>query len=383
MAIVNPPIPLRIKRNPKDNPRPVPFILRLQFLYKLVKTKNRIFKLDFYKVVNSKYYLRLPSHILLKLKHCKMHTYNIKLIKSNKKSYGDVYLMKKVIIFLCVMVSVGLLSSCQAIKHFESLPYKESVEIKEKRDLRHFFNPSVINDRSGYVYHYIKSNQDDSFAADVWIYYPDKTHSESFKIYPVSKLQGFLDCICASYDLENYQISEIQAKMVKKNGKIENGILGIYKPYKRNIKMGKKEFANEFDIIPTFDINFDLTDMNSMLPYLIDARKDFSFGLTNVNKASLLAGPQFLYLGELKCSYLQDETYKDKDCSVFSMSLENFEELDGKLYVENGTNDLVEINTQLSGNPFYQSFKLTLLDKKQITIDEWISFMKEKAKEEL
>ena len=85
MVITNPPIPLIIKRNPKDNPRPVPFILRPQFLYKLVKTKNRIFKLVFYKVVNSKSYLRLPSHILLKLKHCKMHTYNIKLIIRNKK----------------------------------------------------------------------------------------------------------------------------------------------------------------------------------------------------------------------------------------------------------------------------------------------------------
>ena len=292
--------------------------------------------------------------------------------------------MKVSKVMLPLALVTTLFTSCQAMKHFAPLPYKENVEVTTHVDKTNQYEIKEDSyDRTGYVYHYIKSNQDDSFQADVWIYYPDSLHSESFKIYPISKVQGFLDCVCATYDKDTFMIKEIEGKRVKKNGKILGGIKGIYNGYNRKVVMGKKELSNEIGILPTYDINFDLTDLNSMLPFLKDNKKDFSFGLTNVKKEHFLGSPSFLYLGELKCEYLGEEEYKNQSCSVFSMKLQNFEDLDGKLYVNTENNDLVEINTKLCGNPFYDSFKFTLLDKKKTTREEWTSFMQKHAKEKL
>ena len=288
--------------------------------------------------------------------------------------------MKK--FFLCSACLV-LLTSCQAMKHFNPLPYKESVEVREKVDLTSQYNPTPCFDRTGYVYHYIKSNQDDSLPADVWIYYTSPYHSESFKIYPMSKIQGFLDCVVANYNPSTFQAKTLEGKRVRKNGKIQDGIVGTLDNYERKVIMGKKEMVNEIGIQPCYDINFDLTDMNSMLPFLKDNKKDFSFGLTNVRKDSLLAQPSFLYLGELKASYIGVEEYKGKTCSVYSLVLQNFEELDGKMYIDTLTNDLVEVNTKLCGNPFYKNFKFTLIDKQRTTEEEWLTFMRIHAKEKL
>lgn len=293
---------------------------------------------------------------------------------------------RKIILRSTYLILVLLMfTNCAIFTNFHKLPYKNSVPVTKHENLTSQFEINNSNyDRTGLVYHYIKSNQDDSFATDVWIYYPDKFHSESFKIYPISKYQGFLDCICATYDKESFQFKEIDGKGVYKNGKIKSITTGTKKDFIRKTKIGNKTITTELGIAPCYDINFDLTDMNSMLPFLKDNKKDFTFGMTNIKKESALGAVDILYLGKAVCHFQEEKVYKGKNCSVFSLVLQNFEDLDGKVYIDTKTNDLIEINTKLCGNPFFESFKFTLKEEpKKMTREEWTSFMKAKAKKAL
>ena len=291
--------------------------------------------------------------------------------------------MKKIIFFSILFLNFIFLSSCVAIKNFHKLPYEESIVFTEQEDLTSQFARSPQNyDRTGYVYHYIKSNQDDSFATDVWIYYPDQFHSESFKIYPVSKTQGFLDCICATYDEENFQLKEIDGKGVYKNGKIKSITTGSKDKFVRKTKIGKKEIVTNLGIIPCYDINFDLADLNSMIPFLKENDKDFAFGLTNIKRKSILGPVDILYLGKVSCTFEKQIVENGQNLNVFDIKLQNFEDLDGKIFINSQNNDVVEINTKLCGNPFFDSFKFKLIEKYKISSRaEWDEFMKTKARE--
>lgn len=293
--------------------------------------------------------------------------------------------MKKISQIISFLIFSSLFTSCVAIKNFHKLPYQESVVFTEQEDLTSQFKISNKSyDRSGYVYHYIKSNQDDSFATDVWIYYPDQFHSESFKIYPVSKTQGFLDCICATYDKDNFQLKEIDAKGIYKNGKIKTLNSLYQEKFLRKTKIGKKEIVTDLGICPTFDINFDFTDMNSMIPFLQVNDKDFEFGLTNIKRNSIFGPIDILYLGKVSCKFEEKVVQNSQSLNVFDIKLQNFEHLEGKLYINSQNNDIVEMNTKLCGNPFFDSFKLKLIDKYKINSrEEWEEFMRGKAKENL
>ena len=293
--------------------------------------------------------------------------------------------MKKSLYTISLIISISLFSSCVAMKNFHKLPYQESVVFTEQEDLTSQFELSDKSyNRSGFVYHYIKSNQDDSFATDVWIYYPDQFHSESFKIYPVSKTQGFLDCICATYDKDNFQLKEIDAKGVYKDGKIKSLNSLYQEKFLRKTKIGKKETITNLGICPTFDINFDLTDMNSMIPFLKENDKNFQFGLTNIKRNSILGPIDILYLGKVSCTFEEKIVQNSQNLNVFDIKLQNFEEFDGKIFINSQNNDIVEINTKLCGNPFFDSFKLKLVEKYKISSrGEWEEFMRGKAAEVL
>lgn len=290
---------------------------------------------------------------------------------------------KSLFLFISIIILISFFTGCVALQRFHKLPYQNNVTFKEQQNLTNQFEINKKSyDRSGYVYHYIKSNQDDSFATDVWIYYPDQFHSESFKIYPISKTQGFLDCICASYDKNNFQIKEIDGKAVYKNGKIKSITTGFYDNYKRTTMIGKKEIITYLGIIPSFDINFDLTDLNSMLPFLKENNKDFEFGFTNIKRNSILGPIDVLYLGKVTCGFKGNIVKNNQKLNIFDIKLQNFENLDGKIYINSSNNDVIEINTKLCGNPFFDSFKFKLIEKNKISSrKEWEDFMKKKAAE--
>lgn len=102
---------------------------------------------------------------------------------------------RKKILFVVFLLLFVLLVVCTHFYHL--LPYG-AIEFTERIDCTDQFSQEAVCDRTGWVYHYIKSDIKGNDRADVWVYYPDMYHSESFKIYKFAKLQKATDLVCAT-----------------------------------------------------------------------------------------------------------------------------------------------------------------------------------------
>ena len=259
------------------------------------------------------------------------------------------------------------------------LPYKRDANPYPVINLTDQFDINVVSenpslDRTNHLYHYIKSNQDGSNSADVWIYYPEAFKSESFKIYKQSGSN--LDLVCSEYD-DNFQSSKLTAYFIDKNANLYVNAEAVMENEIVHLNYRGKLTDDVYNgIIPSYNINFDLADMISMFPYLKNKQTDFSFGLNNVyfpNRFSyikLMLGVEKkieMYVGKVVCYYKGEELHNNFECYVYDLVVDGYEYLDGKIYVDVNDYSVVEINTKNVGNPGFNSFKFELIEKAVMT----------------
>ena len=299
--------------------------------------------------------------------------------------------MKKVFLFL---ISVLFVVPVFAQKYtITPLPYKDDAKFLQVQNLTDQFDYALLKtdkqtDRTGKVFHYKKSNQDGSNADDVWIYYPNPYRSENFYIFQQDK--NTFSIVYADYD-KNYQSVKMISYAVDKKLKFTENAVSELNGNTITLKAGgKKKDDVTNGIIPSYNLNFDFTDLNSMIPFLKNKEADFTFGFNNlyvpskavIAKASVgLTSRIEMYVGKTVCRYIGKSTYKGSECFVYNIVVEGYENLSGKIYVDTSDYSVVEINTQHFGNPLYDSFKFTLIEKTTMTAEEWKTFYEGKIKE--
>lgn len=267
------------------------------------------------------------------------------------------------------------------------IPYKQ-VEVNQIENLTGQFDiQSTSYDRAGWVYHMIKSDQNDRYKCEEWIYYPTASRSESFKIYPMAKAQKALDLVCADYNYETFMPDNISAYLIRKDGTREKNSVVYY--YKDSFKdtYREKECINKIGCIPSYYYNFDWADLITMIPYLKDKQKDFEAGFIcptySVIDQLIKGNINTVYSGKTHFMYIGQENYNNCLCNIYKVEVEGFENKLGKIYIDANNYDLIEINMRLSDNPSYNSFKFILIDKKQISLNEWNEFITKKVNEVL
>lgn len=258
------------------------------------------------------------------------------------------------------------------------LPYK-TPKFSETQDLTPQFNIHAASyDRTGYAYHYIKSDLKGKNPCKIWIYYPSPMRSESFKIYKFAKLQGATDLVCADYNSETFMPDIITAYLVKKDGKRETNAVTTYEGFTLTATYMKNTQTLTFGTIPSYFYNFDWADLISMIPCLINKQADFEAGFISPDNFSKIQ-----YQGKTKFNYTGQSVYKDFQCNVFNVVVQGLEEKKGTLYVDSQNSDVIEINMELPNNPNFNSFLFSFQSKEQMTLDEWNSFILEKTEETL
>jgi len=258
------------------------------------------------------------------------------------------------------------------------LPYK-AAEFSETQDLTSQFNINASPyDRTGYVYHYIKSDLKGSNPCKIWIYYPSQLRSESFKIYKQAKLQRATDLVCANYNPETFMPSSITAYLVKKDGERIKNAVTEYEGFNLSLTLNNKTQTLEFGTIPSYFYNFDWADLNSMVPYLINKQSDFEAGFISPDNFAKIK-----YQGKTTYTYTGQSVYKGSLCNVFSVVVEGLEEKKGTLYIDSVNSDVIEIHMELPNNPNFNSFLFSFQSKEQMTLDEWNTFIKIKTDEAL
>jgi hypothetical protein len=269
-----------------------------------------------------------------------------------------------------VWITSFFVSAGSFITGCHTMPY-HSVYYPETLDHTAAFDTDKVPyDRTGYVFQYKKSNQDGSFPADVWIYYPSKERSESFKIYRFSKLQHATDLVCADYDLIHFQPETISAYLVDKEGNRKLNAFSQYMGTDLTVTFHSHTRHCTMGITPSYNYNFDWADLNTMLPYLKKKGTDFEAGFLAPDNLA-----RFKFAGYSRFRFTGQEEHDGKFCDVYEVKIQNHEKKPGHLYADAVNYDLVEINMSLPDNPGFNSFQFKLITKGKMTLDEWNSFI--------
>lgn len=257
-----------------------------------------------------------------------------------------------------------------------ALPFSSVSFDAVKNDTGYFSTGSLIFDRTGLAYNYVKSNIDGSNAAKEWVYYPTSARSESFKIYRFARLQKATDLVCADYDLSDFQAKHIAAYLVDITGNRKLNAEGFIEDsnlFKQSFR--GKDYSIRIGTIPSYNYNFDWVDLITMYPYLKDKDKEFTTGIL-VPDSKL----RFVYAGTVMFSYVGKETYDGKPCRKYSVTIQGFENKPGHLYADVETDEVREIAMPIQNNPsLYTSFKYKLVGKSTMTSTEWDSFIRQKT----
>ena len=305
--------------------------------------------------------------------------------------------MKKEIIGYCVLLFFILLLIVFFIVGwllFIPLPYKNNVTVNQIENFCNFFSEEEVEigsiyDKTGTLYHYIKSNQDDSKPADIYVYYPTAVRSESYKLYP--QTHSNIDLVTCDFDLEHFQPKKMEAYFVNGKYEVTKVCEALYTDNTvKTILKNEVKAPLKYGAMPLFNINIDFVDLITMIPFLKDKTKDFSFGMMNTNcstridilKSILGLNKQInMYVGKVDCKFIEESIYKSKKCYIFDLVVNGYENLDGKIYIDTENYDVIEINTKNCGNPNYKSFKFSLAEKNKISVNEW-NKLKEKLAHE-
>jgi hypothetical protein len=254
------------------------------------------------------------------------------------------------------------------------MPYKTAVYPNEIDLTDQFDIKAASYDRTSCVFNYIKSDMQGKNAAQVWIYYPNAHSSESFKIYKQARLQRATDLVCAEYDFDKYQPCEIKGYLGNEDGSRKLNITDNYYNKNINIVFGKMNYSFKESIIPSYNYNFDWTDLNTMIPYLKEKCKNFEIGIIapdNFAKFHFVGKTDFLYMGKANKN--------DIVCDLYKVVVENHKGKKGFLYINAENYDLVEIDMELPNNQMYKSFKMVLKGKEYMSMEKWNNFIKEKT----
>jgi len=278
-----------------------------------------------------------------------------------------------------VVSLIAPLSFCLALSGCWSMPFHKSAyqEVTSSKNLFSFDEKNVPD--IGTVYHYKKSNLDGSYASDEWNYMESYHHTESFKIYPFSKLQNRTDLVIADYDIKDFYVTALKAYLVSKNGDRKLNVTSSSNDgLSYRIQFGRNDYAFQVGHTPSFNYNFDWCDFFFMYRHLIDKESTFDIGVTVPNSHMKL-----IYAGKTRIKYIDNRTYHGIDCRYYEISGDAFSSQTGSLYMDKANGKLIEIAMPVRNNGMFKSFKYSFLDKTEMTKDEWNAFILQKTKDHL
>lgn len=313
----------------------------------------------------------LPPLLLL-YKHYRVKD---KQVDINVKQRDDTNIMKiKNIVLSIVTLSFSLLLvGCWSMP-FHKAMYKE---VSSSTNLFSYDEKNVPD--IGAVYHYKKSNLDGSYASDEWNYMESYQHTESFKIYPFSKIQNKTDLVIADYNIQGFYVTALNAYLVSKNGDRKlNVTITSNDGLSYRIQFGKNDYALQVGHTPSYNYNFDWCDFFFMYRHLIDKESTFDIGVTVPDSQMKL-----IYAGKAYIKYIDNRTYHGFDCRYYEISGDAFSSQTGALYMDRADGKLIEISMPVRNNGMFNSFKYSFVDKTEMIKEEWNALILQKTKDHL
>jgi len=227
----------------------------------------------------------------------------------------------------------------------------------------------------GTVYHYTKSNLDDTTPEYVTIFVAAKDRLEVYKTQDPGTRAGL---VIATMDWSNFMAKELESWAVTG---VNARTLTAKMTYLASEKVAAVDLPaaqrppekTAIKFLPFHVYNFDLTSLNFAMRHLIQPQAGFTIGLADPNFAQ--EGPLFFYRGEVDVIFAGEEQHNGVSCRKYKIDGEALNNRGGFIWVNKAKEYIEEAQLQLPDNPNWESFKLVLTKVEKMTPVQWKNFM--------
>lgn len=233
----------------------------------------------------------------------------------------------------------------------------------------------------GTVYHYTKSNQDGSRAAELYVFVASATDLEVLKLEPQSTTAAY---VRADMDWTAFAAARLDSWHLTEAGLSPQLYLDFdHDAQEATAYMGPMAMPVSFEAGPVHLYNFDLMSLNAALPHLSAPKADFTVGIVDPNWELFAGGPVepqpvldngLLYKGKAQFTYQGQDIYRGIICHKYRVDGPGMDDQEGFLWVSAEAGHIVLFEHPTPDNPAWDSFKLEWKETLQMTGGAWRGF---------
>jgi hypothetical protein len=229
----------------------------------------------------------------------------------------------------------------------------------------------------GWMYHYVKSNIDGSNPEHLYFFHATDERLESFKYRPGPYKAGY---VMARMDWTTFSAVHLQSRLLDPSGSVTFVAELKYDAGRQRARLdmppyGVKGAEAGIRHLPFHVYSFDLMSLVVTFPHLIDPRQSFTIGLAdpavNGNQALLE------YKGEATIRFIGEEDHSGTACLKYAVDGPGLSGQGGHLWLDEGDLHLVHLEIGHANNAQWQSFRLTLREKKRMNREEWVKLIED------
>ncbi len=232
-------------------------------------------------------------------------------------------------------------------------------------------------EKLGRIYHYVRSNTDDSVAERVSVFREDRTHVQ------VYKARGRCEpatVVKAELDLDLMSPVKITGGRLDPGAKIEEfAFLHIDRETKKlglRVELPDQRIDSDVAIeaYPWHLYDFDLASLTVLTPYLKDPKAGFSFDLVLVLYDPEL-DPPIQHMGRAAAEFQTLEERNGQSSLRFKVAGPAFRDQGGDLWLDADSGHIVEARFKMPNHLGYRDFKLTLTSVDDGGADTWRAYL--------
>lgn len=224
----------------------------------------------------------------------------------------------------------------------------------------------------GSVYHYMKSNLDGSYPAEVSVFVASETE---LKVLKLEAHQMDLAYVTARLNWQLFSAERLQSWVITADGLHHPRVIMELKPAANEVHVFWGDQVDRVAVghYPVHVFNFDCISLSLTFPHLVEADGRFVTGILqptfDPNSEHIVA-----YLGEAAVEYIGETVYHELACRQYRIGGEGFLGHEGLIWVnENGRVENIEI--PIADNPDWDSFKFELVKVSQVGEAGWQNFV--------
>jgi hypothetical protein len=226
----------------------------------------------------------------------------------------------------------------------------------------------------GTLFHYIKSNIDGTRPEQVALYIADTARVELYRYNPGTARANLL---VATLDWRRFIARRIESWQVPAGAARRLFATMVYDTAGPAVEVSLPALGRGAERLPTDSLpfhvfGFDLTSLNLALPHLRHPAEPFSVRLLDAPLADSLT--VLRDRGVVSIRYRGAELREGRPCRVYTVGGPGLDGREGRLWVDEESGYLADLEIPVPDSPGWTSFKLRLEGRETISAADWLAF---------